>query len=126
MAIAEHYGTALERKSQTELAGAHPRHGSSTGDNFNVNVDKGLWHCWRHGTGGDALALIAVCEGLLACEQMGRGALRGDLFTRVVEIAKATFHAGIELDAPQQPRGSMLRSLRATLPAVPRTIWRIR
>jgi hypothetical protein len=126
VAIAAHYGTSLARKSQAELAGAHPQHGSSTGDNFNVNVNKGLWHCWRHGTGGDALALIAVCEGLLACEQMGSGALRGDLFTRVVEIAKATFHAGIELNAPHRPRAPMLRSLRPTLPTVPRTLWRIR
>jgi hypothetical protein len=126
VAIAAHYGTALERKSQTELAGAHPQHGSSTGDNFNVNVNKGLWHCWRHGTGGDALALIAVCEGLLECDHAVSGALRGDLFTHVVEIAKATFHAGIALDTPQRPQGSMLRSLRLTLPSVPRTVWRIR
>jgi hypothetical protein len=104
VAIAAHYGTSLARKSQAELAGAHPQHGSSTGDNFNVNVNKGLWHCWRHGTGGDALALIAVCEGLLACEQMVSGALRGDLFTRVVEMAKTTFHARIALDGSQQGR----------------------
>ena len=32
--IAEHYGTTLERKSQTELVGAHPQHGSSTGNKF--------------------------------------------------------------------------------------------
>lgn len=98
VAITEHYGTTLERKSQTEIAGAHPQHGSSTSDNFNVNLDKGLWHCWRHGTGGDALALIAVCEGLVPCEEMRPGALRGDLFTHVVAIAQATFHACLTLD----------------------------
>jgi putative DNA primase/helicase len=42
IAIAEHYGTTFMQKSATELAGAHPQHGSSTGDNFNVNVSKGL------------------------------------------------------------------------------------
>src|SRR5262245_32413011 len=88
---AEQYRTALEHKSPTELAGAHPQHGSSTGDNFNVNIDKGLWHCWRHGTGGDALTLIAVCEGLVLCEDMRAGALRCDLFKRVVETANDTF-----------------------------------
>ncbi len=98
VAIVEHYGTALERKSQTELAGPHPFHGSSTGNNFNVNVDKGLWHCWRHGTGGDALALIAVCEGLLNCEQARSGALRGDLFKRVIIRANEKFRARIVLD----------------------------
>jgi len=102
VAIAEHYGTALERKSTAELAGAHPQHGSSTGDNFNVNVEKGVWHCWRHGTGGDALALIAVCEGLLACEDMRSGVLRGERFTRVVEIATMRFHACLALPGPRQ------------------------
>ena len=98
--IAAHYGTSLERKSQTELAGAHPQHGSSTGDNFNVNLDKGVWHCWRHGTGGDALALIAVCEGLVPCEDMRAGVLRGDLFKRAVAVANHTFQAGITLRGP--------------------------
>jgi hypothetical protein len=105
-AIAAHYGTALERKSQSELAGAHPQHGSSTGDNFNVNINKGLWHCWRHGTGGDALSLIALCEGLLECEQASSGILRGDLFKRVVAIANETFNARIALDG--SPRGGMV------------------
>jgi hypothetical protein len=104
--IAEYYSTALEHKSKTELAGAHPQHGSSTGDNFNINVTKGLWHCWRHGTGGDALALIAVCEGLVPCEDMRAGALRGDLFQRVVEIATTTFHASMTLDG--FPQGGLV------------------
>jgi phage/plasmid-associated DNA primase len=98
--IAEHYGTALERKSTTELAGAHPQHGSSTGDNFNVNLDKGLWHCWRHGTGGDGLALIAVCEGIVPCEEIRAGVLRGDRFQRAVAVANHTFQAGITLGSP--------------------------
>ena len=105
VAIAEHYGTSLERKSEAELAGAHPQHGSSTGDNFNVNVAKGLWHCWRHGTGGDGLALIAVCENLIPCEEMRAGALRGETFRRVVEIANTTFHAGIVLEADKRRNG---------------------
>jgi DNA repair protein RadA/Sms len=100
--IAEHYGATLERKSQSELAGSHPQHGSSTGDNFNINAEKGLWHCWRHGTGGDALALIAVCEGLVDCEHATSGALHGDLFKRVVTIANETFQAGIQLNTAQQ------------------------
>jgi hypothetical protein len=118
VAIAAHYGTALERKSQTELAGAHPQHGSSTGDNFNVNVEKGLWHCWRHGTGGDALALIAVCEGLLDCEQARSGALRGDLFQRVVALASAQFNAGIRLDTPQHQNGHEASAYYPCWPAV--------
>jgi hypothetical protein len=89
--VAAHYGAGLGEKSRTELAGAHPQHGSSTGDNFNLNPDRGLWHCWRHGTGGDALLLIAVCEGLLPCEQAGPGVLTGDRFRRVVALAQQRF-----------------------------------
>jgi hypothetical protein len=105
VAIAEHYGAQFERKSEAELAAAHPQHGSSTGDNFNVNAAKGLWHCWRHTTGGDALALIAVCEGLVPCEDMRAGVLRGEAFKRVVDIANTTFQAGIVLDAARRRNG---------------------
>ena len=91
VAIAEAYGTRLERKSSTELAGPHPQHGSSTGDNFNVNLGKGLWKCWRHGTGGDALILLAVCTGLLPCEDAKPGCLSRALFPQVLDIAQAQF-----------------------------------
>ena len=66
---------------------------------------KGLWHCWRHGTGGDALGLIAVCEGLVPCEDMRTGALKGKVFTQVVSIANKTFQAGIVLDLHQRRNG---------------------
>jgi hypothetical protein len=112
--IAAHYGTSLERKSTTELAGPHPQHGSSTGDNFNVHSTKGVWHCWRHGTGGDALALIAVCEALVPCEDMRTGALRGDLFKRAVTIANEAFHAGIQFDTAQRRNGSAPEPERVT------------
>jgi putative DNA primase/helicase len=103
--IAEHYGCALVRKTAAELEGAQPTHGSSTGDNFNVNPSKGVWHCWRHGTGGDALALIAVCEGLLDCDQAVSGAIRGDLFKRVVTVANEQFQAGIVLESTRHWNG---------------------
>ena len=50
--IAEHYGTTLTKKTDTELNGSHPIHGSTTGTNFDVNAEKQLWHCWRCHTGG--------------------------------------------------------------------------
>ena len=120
VAIAAHYGTTVARKSQTELVGMHPQHGSSTGSNFNINQARGLWHCWRHGTGGDALALIAVCAGLLPCEAAISGALRGELFARVVDIANETFQAAIHLGthAPGQAASDPARPYHQPLPGV--------
>ena len=37
------------------------------------------------------MSLIAVCEGLLACEDLQPGALGGTLFPKVLDIAKARF-----------------------------------
>jgi hypothetical protein len=86
---------------------------------LNINVDKQQWHCWRHGTaGGDALTLIAVCEGWLPCEEAQAGCLRGELFKRVVTHANTHLGASIALwsapphDAPDlaQRQWSLLRS----------------
>jgi CHC2 zinc finger len=89
--VAAYYNADLKKKSSTELSGRHPQHGSSTGSNFNLNPTKGLWHCWRCGSGGDAFLLIAVCEEMLACADAQVGALKGDLFRRIARIAKETF-----------------------------------
>jgi hypothetical protein len=120
LTVAAHYGTVFTEKSPRELASAHPHHGSSTGDNFNVNPQKQLWHCWRHGTGGDALTLIAICEGLLACEQAIAGALSGALFQRVVTIANAMFQGQIALHTGGEAFGIQSHVLRPT----PTNPWR--
>jgi hypothetical protein len=121
VAIAAHYGTALDHKSQTELAGAHPQHGSSTGDNFNVNMAKQLWHCWRHGVGGDALSLIAVCEELVACEDLHPGALRGPLFLKVLDIARDQF--GMDTTPHRQSEAAGTSALKAVLSWGQRHPW---
>src|SRR5262249_15067874 len=82
--VVEAYGGTLTQKSEQEWHGAHPVHGSSTGVNLDVNLTKGLWHCWRHGTGGDALSLIAVCAGLVGCDALQADALSGALFPQVL------------------------------------------
>ena len=91
LAVLEAYGCTLTQKSAEEWHGAHPMHGSSTGTNLDVNPAEQVWHCWRHDTGGDVFALIAVCEGLLACEDVYPGCLDGDLFPQVLEVAQDRF-----------------------------------
>lgn len=63
-------------KSGDEWVGQHPVHGSDKGEdgtNFRINLEKNVWHCFRCNTGGDALSLIAVIEGLIDCEECVRG-----------------------------------------------------
>ncbi|MGA3297834.1 MAG: bifunctional DNA primase/polymerase, partial [Candidatus Bathyarchaeia archaeon] len=43
------------RRHGNELQGPHPIHGSTTGSNFTVNPDKGVWHCFRCDSGGGPL-----------------------------------------------------------------------
>ena len=91
VAVIEAYGGTLTQKSAQERHGAHPVHGSSTGVNLDVSLAKGLWHCWRHGTGGDALSLLAVCGGLVACEDLEPGVLHGAVFAKVLDLAHRQF-----------------------------------
>jgi putative DNA primase/helicase len=73
-----------------ELFGPHPLHGSTTGSNFHVNLEKNVWHCFRagHDSGGGPLELLAVLNGLIQCEDCHKGALRGDLFKKTMLLAK--------------------------------------
>jgi hypothetical protein len=42
-------------------------------------------NCFRHGVGGGPLSWVAVEDGILRCEDVGPGALRGETFKRVLE-----------------------------------------
>jgi len=66
----------IQEQRGDEYWGAHPVHGSSKGEegsNFNLNIVKGVWHCYRCNTGGDALSLIAMLNGLIKCEDCKPG-----------------------------------------------------
>lgn len=78
----------LKPTSKGEYQGSHPIHGSQTGQNFCVNVDKNVWHCFRCNSGGGGLMWIAVKHGLLECHEAQKGALRGGKFIEALELAK--------------------------------------
>jgi len=67
---------------------SHPAHGSTNNNNFVVHPEKNVWHCFRCGTGGGALSLIAVLEGVIQCHEAVAGGLRGDKFTETLRLAK--------------------------------------
>lgn len=78
-----------------QLAGAHPIHGATNGNNFNVNTEKNVWCCYRHNTGGGALSLIAVLEGVIDCSEAVKGSLSGDKFKAALKAARK---AGFNVD----------------------------
>ena len=78
----------LRQISAEEWQGAHPVHGSTTGQNFCVNKAKNCWHCFRCNSGGGPLSWLAVKHGLIKCDQAQKGALKGKLFLKTVELAR--------------------------------------
>lgn len=71
-----------------EYQGVQPTHGSSTGGNFTVNVLKNTWYCFRCGSGGSPLHLLAVLHGIIECGDSKPDVLKGGLFRRTVELAQ--------------------------------------
>jgi len=91
--------TGFKRKPNGELQGSHPFHGSESGENFTINLDKGKWHCFRHNCGGVALNLLAQKEGLIECGQE----LKGDAFLKTMELARDK--CGLQSTTPDPSTG---------------------
>jgi len=70
------------------LTGSHPVHGSTGGQNFSVNTKKNTWYCFRCNSGGGPALAVAVKEGIINCSEAKKGILRGELYLRVLEVAK--------------------------------------
>ena len=75
------------RHSGNQYQGPHPIHGSDTGLNLSIDLDRNLWHCFRHDSGGSVLEYIAVKEGIINCAEAVPGVLRGERFWEVLEVA---------------------------------------
>lgn len=91
--------SGLSRKGG-ELQGPHPIHGSDGGMNFRINDTDNMWHCFRHDSGGGPLQWIAVKENIISCEDAKRGCIRGNVFRKVLKVAKEKYglkDSGFEL-----------------------------
>ena len=75
------------RRSGNQFQGPHPIHGSETGINLSVDLEKNVWHCFRHDSGGSVLEWIAIQERIIDCADAIPGALRGERFWQVLEVA---------------------------------------
>lgn len=74
-----------------EYRGSHPVHGSTSGENFNINTSKNTWHCFRCNSGGGPLSAIAVKEGLIDCANSRPGQIRGSLAREAIQVAEEKY-----------------------------------
>ena len=86
----------LDVNSKGELQGTHPVHGSTKGergDNFSIDVENNRWHCYRCDTGGDAIALVGVLEGLIDCSDCTRGFFKNNpkIFKKILAVAEKKY-----------------------------------
>ncbi|CAL7964375.1 putative DNA primase/helicase [Gammaproteobacteria bacterium] len=96
---AEHNNKTLDlTQADDEWRGTHPVHGSANGNNFFINIQKNVWHCFRCNTGGGVISFIAILEGVITCEEAIKGGLRGQKFIDVQKIAQEVY--GIVCNQP--------------------------
>lgn len=86
------------RGAGAQFIGGHPVHGSTNNNNFVVHPEKNVWHCFRCGSGGGSVSLIAVLEGVISCAEAVTGALRGDRFVEVLRIAKEQYGFDVKVN----------------------------
>ena len=97
-----------------QLVCGHPVHGSTNNNNFVVHPEKNVWHCFRCQTGGGALSLIAVLEGVIQCNEAVAGGLRGDKFTETLRLAKDVYGFDVKVQ-PLAPVETILSEDKITV-----------
>lgn len=106
-----------------QLVCGHPVHGSTNNNNFVVHPDKNVWHCFRCGTGGGALSLIAVLEGVIQCAEAVTGGLRGDKFTQALRLAKDVYGFDVKVKPAERAETILsddkLAALEVKIKAIP-------
>ncbi len=106
-----------------QLICGHPVHGSTNNNNFVVHPEKNVWHCFRCSTGGGALTLIAVLEGVIQCNEAVAGRLRGDKFINTLRLAKDSYGLDVKIKSQNQAETILsedkVTDLEARIKAIP-------
>lgn len=82
------WGAKVTEEGNSQLFCVHPVHGSSTKTNLVINPGKNTWWCGRCQSGGGVALAIAVRYSLIDCADAKPGALRGEKYKQVLEIAR--------------------------------------
>lgn len=96
LAVLDKARIQLQKKGD-QLYCSHPVHGSTNNDNLTIKPAENVWHCFRCDSGGKAISLIAVLEGIISCEEAKPGNLKGDKFTQTLKVAKEKYGFDIKL-----------------------------
>jgi hypothetical protein len=78
-------------KRGDEYQGAHPIHGSTTGQNFSINVKKNVWYCFRCGSFGDPITFLAVKHGFIRCDDAGKVDIAGEMFQKIKALLSSEY-----------------------------------
>lgn len=90
------YNLNLQHSKNGVYSGANPIHGSSNGKNFFIDTIKNLFHCFRCSSGGGAISLVAMLEGIVDCTECLPKGLTGNKFKKTLKIIEEKFNISLE------------------------------
>ncbi|HML02817.1 MAG TPA: hypothetical protein VK487_05520 [Candidatus Bathyarchaeia archaeon] len=87
----------LRKISADEYQGEHPTRDSTTEQDFCISISKNCWHYFRCNS-GEIRCCGLLCRMVIRCDQLQKGALKGDLFLRTLKLAKKE---GYDIELPE-------------------------
>lgn len=99
------YRNDSRNPAHDDWQGPHPAHGGTSTDdrestNFNVNTSDECWHCFAHDSGGGALALIAVLEGIVRCRNADKVHRDREVLLKTCLAAREKYAADLDGETP--------------------------
>jgi hypothetical protein len=110
--VMEYYKINLTaRQCGCEHYGAHPIHGSKGGTNFSINVKDNVWHCFRCGTGGTSVHLVALMERILDCSEIVPKCLNKEKLKQVAYVINDKFGINILPDKKHKQHATLFNTI---------------